>query len=49
MKKPTRSKGTKNTKPAVRSLKGVRSVDAKKAGQVKGGRMWTKGGGAAVG
>jgi hypothetical protein len=43
-----RGRGTRTSKSAVRKRKStVRSLDPRKADQVKGG--WTKGGGASVG
>ena len=50
MKKSQRGKAARTTKSALPSLKSrVRKLDPRKAGEVKGGLAWTKGGGAAVG
>ena len=48
MKKTQRGKATKTRKSAAHKS-GVRNLEPRKASEVKGGRMWTKGGGASVG
>ena len=50
MKKTQRAESTKAPKSARKSKKlGVRDLEPRKAGGVKGGLAWTKGGGASVG
>jgi hypothetical protein len=50
MKKSHRGKGTKTSKSAGSNRKSaIRNLTPRKAGEVKAGRMWTKGGGASVG
>jgi hypothetical protein len=47
--KKIRDKTAKPARPATRLKSVVRKIERSKADQVKGGRMWTKGGGASVG